>query len=155
MASISFAIRELGPDDTNALRELHAGLDEQDSYFRFFAPLPRNLDKVAAAIAKNDPTHCAVGAFIDGRLVGVANFIALEQPRTAEVAMVVAHDEQTHGIGTDLLYRLADLARERGIERFVADVLPANAKMMRLINESDFPVITHRQNGIVRVAIQL
>ncbi|WP_433527287.1 GNAT family N-acetyltransferase [Nocardia pseudovaccinii] len=49
--------------------------------------------------------------------------------------MVVAHDEQAHGIGTDLLHRLADLARERGIERFVADVLPAN--------------------GIVRFAIQL
>ncbi|WP_433527288.1 hypothetical protein ACQPZ2_22055 [Nocardia pseudovaccinii] len=68
--STHVAIRELGPDDTNALRELHAGLDEQDSYFRFFAPLPKNLGKVGAAIAKNDPAHCAVGAFIDGRPVG-------------------------------------------------------------------------------------
>ncbi len=155
MVSTSFTTRELGPDDTNALRELHAGLDERDSFFRFFAPPPRDLGKVATAIAKNDPAHCAVGAFIDGQLVGVANFIALEQPGTAEIAMVVAHDEQAHGIGTDLLYRLADLARERGIQRFVAEVLTANAKMMRLITESGFRVVTHRENGIVGVTIQL
>ncbi|MFX0577850.1 GNAT family N-acetyltransferase [Nocardia nepalensis] len=106
-------------------------------------------------MGKNDPTHCVVGAFIDGRLVGVANSAALAQPRTAVAALTVVHGEHAHGIATDLLSRLAELARERGIERFAADVLPTNAKMMGLIIESDFPVITHRQNSIVRVAIQL
>ena len=155
LASTSVSIRELGPDAAGALRELHAGLDERDTYFRFFEAAPKNLGKVAAAIAKNDPTHCAVGAFIDGRLVGVANFVALAQPGTAEIAMVVAHEEQAHGIGTDLLHRLADLAREHGIGRFVADVLSTNSKMMRLIIDSDFPVIAQRHDSIVRVGVQL
>ncbi|MEV6139441.1 GNAT family N-acetyltransferase [Nocardia sp. NPDC051990] len=151
----TITIRRLGPGDADAIRDLHAGMDEQDSIYRFFAPAPRDLHKVATAISQDDPAHGAVGAFVDDRLVGVANFVALEGTRTAEVALVVMLEEQERGIGTALLHRLAALARERGIDRFVADVMPTNSKMMRLIIDADFPVTAHRQDGIARVSVHL
>ncbi|MEV5834870.1 GNAT family N-acetyltransferase [Nocardia sp. NPDC052112] len=148
-------VRRLGPDDAPAIRHLHAGMDEQDSIFRFFTPAPKHLDKVAAAIARDDSAHGAVGAFLGDRLIGVANFVMLPGTKAAEVALVVAHDVQEHGIGTDLLHQLAALARERRIERFVAEVMPTNSKMMRLIIDADFPVTAHRQDDIARVSVRL
>ncbi|QIS12540.1 GNAT family N-acetyltransferase [Nocardia arthritidis] len=149
------AIRQLGPADAEAIRALHAAMDAEDGYFRFFMPPPKDLHKVAHAIALRDPEHCAVGAFLGGELVGVANFIVLPGTRSAEVALVVAAEDQQHGIGTALLRSLAELAREHGIERFVAEVLPANSRMMRLLIDGGFPVTTYRQNGVVQVGIQL
>lgn len=154
-AAPTTTVRRLGSGDATAIRQLYAGMDQQDSIFRFFAPAPKRLDKVAAAIARNDGAHGVVGAFLGDRLVGVANFVILPDTKAAEVAMMVAHDVQEHGIGTDLLHQLAALARERRIERFVADVLPSNSKMMRLIIDADFPVTAHRQDGIARVSVQL
>ncbi|WP_405182747.1 hypothetical protein OG225_17935 [Nocardia sp. NBC_01377] len=64
-------------------------MDAKDSYYRFFATLPESLTTVGAALSKDDPDHCAVGAFVEDRLVGVANFVTLVGTRTAEVALVL------------------------------------------------------------------
>ncbi|MGY2061232.1 N-acetyltransferase family protein [Nocardia gipuzkoensis] len=147
--------RRLGPDDVGAVRDLHTGLDERESYFRFFGPLPTKLGAMATALAQSDPAHCAVGAYRGDHLVGMANFIALDRRPDAEAALVVTHDEQDHGIGTQLLEQLAQLARERGIERLVAQVLPNNSRMLRLLMDCDLPVTAHLYDGIVEVAIRL
>ncbi|WP_280330816.1 GNAT family N-acetyltransferase [Nocardia wallacei] len=152
-APITF--RELDRDDVDAVVELHAALDERDSYYRFFGHQPRNLARIADGLSTNDPTHCAVGAFHAGRLVGMANLVVLPSSRTAETALVVAHEDQAHGIGTRLLHELARPARARGIQRLVADVLPSNARMMRLLTDSGLPFETARQDGVVHIAIRL
>ncbi|MET7772749.1 GNAT family N-acetyltransferase [Nocardia sp. NPDC005366] len=150
------AIRQLSPGDTEAILDLHAAMDRQDSVYRFLTPpVPKDLPAVAAAISRDDPAHGAVGAFVDDRLAGVANFVALDGTESAEVALVVARDQQEHGIGTELLHHLARLARERGIQRFVADVMPTNSKMMRLLIDADFPILAHKQDGLARISAQL
>lgn len=155
MKSAPPSVRRLGPDDQEAIRGLHAGMDTKDSYYRFFATLPESLTTVGATLSKDDPDHCAVGAFVEDRLVGVANFVTLVGTQTAEVALVVAHDEQEHGIGTELLMKLAELARERGIRCFVADVMAANSKMMRLLIESEFAFTAQRCDGNIRISVRL
>ncbi|MEV0708255.1 GNAT family N-acetyltransferase [Nocardia aurea] len=155
MSAAAPSVRRLGPDDQEAIRGLHAGMDAKDSYYRFFATVPENLTSVGAALSRDDPDHCAVGAFVEDRLVGVANFVTLAGTHTAEVALVVAHDEQEHGIGTELLRKLAELARERGIQHFVADVMAANSKMMRLLIESEFAFTAQRCDGSIRIGVQL
>ncbi|WP_316574977.1 GNAT family N-acetyltransferase [Nocardia canadensis] len=151
----NIVLRELGPTDRDAVRELHAGLDRTDGYFRFFAPPPKDLDRVVGSIASHDPTHCAVGAFLDDRLVGVANFVVLDDGVSAEIALVVAADEQHHGIGTVLFHRLTELGRARGLDRFIAEVLPTNSKAMRLIIDSDLPISAHRSDGVIQIALHL
>lgn len=147
--------RRLTPGDTSAVRDLHAALDEHDGYYRFFGPRPRHLEQLAAAIASNDPDHGAVGAFLGPRLIGVANFLVLAGTHCAEVAMVVAHEDQQSGIGTALLTRLAEDARHQGIDRFVGDILATNSKMMQLLMDIDIPMAAHRDNEVVHVVLQL
>ncbi|MGW6621943.1 GNAT family N-acetyltransferase [Nocardia sp. NPDC055002] len=147
-ATSSIVVRRLRPTDRDSVRELHAGLDRTDGCFRFFAPSSKDLDRVVGSIASNDRTHCAVGAFLDNRLVGVANFVVLDDDVSAEIAVVVAADQQHHGIGTELLHRLAELGRARGLDRFIAEVMPTNSKAMRLIIDSDFPISAHRSDDV-------
>ncbi len=68
---------------------------------------------------------------------------------------MVDHAHQGHGVGTALLRRLADDARARGITRLVAEILPANSKMIRLLIDSDFPITVHRGDGIIRLTAPL
>ena len=154
-ATSNIVFRELRPTDRAAVLALHADPAGTDGYFRFFGPPPKNLDRVVRSIASNDRTHCAVGAFIDDHLIGVANFVVLDNDVSAEIAMVVAAGEQHHGIGTDLLYRLAALARARGLDRFIAEVVPTNSKAMRLIIDSDLPISAHRSDGAIQIAFHL
>ncbi|HEU5474940.1 MAG TPA: GNAT family N-acetyltransferase [Actinophytocola sp.] len=127
------AVRELGPADEAEVLDLHARLSDRDQYLRFFGPLAP-LGSVARRIARaRDDGHGALGAYLDGGLVGVAHYEVLgADPGSAEIALVVDGAAQAHGVGTLLLEHLASLGRARGLRRFVADVLAENYRMIKV-----------------------
>ena len=61
-------------------------------------------------------------------------------PRDAEVAFVVRDDHQSRGLGAVLLEHLAAAAWERGLRRFVAEVLPNNRRCCRTFREAGYVV---------------
>ncbi|MBY8850110.1 GNAT family N-acetyltransferase [Saccharothrix longispora] len=149
------ALRELGPADADALLALHRGLPPDDRYLRFFGASPRLLDDFVARLTSPDePGHVVLGAFAAGVLVGAASY-ALLGGDTAEVALVVAHDRQSHGVGTLMLEHLVSLARARGVRRFRADVLTANAKMLRVFADLGLTWTSTAECGEVRVDLGL
>ncbi|MDX8147291.1 GNAT family N-acetyltransferase [Lentzea sp. BCCO 10_0061] len=126
-------VRELGPGDVPALLALHHELPIEDQYLRFFSTSPRQLeDFVERMVSPAAPHHVVLGAYRDGRLLGAASYVVVRQTDFAEVALVVSHAEQVHGVGTLLLEHLASLARGRGVRRFTADVLTINGRMLRV-----------------------
>ncbi|RDI34340.1 bifunctional acetate--CoA ligase family protein/GNAT family N-acetyltransferase [Lentzea flaviverrucosa] len=126
-------VRELGPDDVSALLALHRALPIEDQYLRFFSTSPRQLeDFVERMVSPDAPRHVVLGAFRGDRLLGAASYVVVRQTDFAEVALVVSHAEQAHGVGTLLLEHLASLARSRGVRRFTADVLTINGRMLRV-----------------------
>ncbi|MFI6774716.1 GNAT family N-acetyltransferase [Nocardia sp. NPDC050412] len=153
----TITIRPLGPADAATVADLHAGMPDADGLFRNLVPRPTELPNVARALALRDGAHCVLGAFAGDRIVGLGSFVVLGTTETAEVAIVIDHhqDDRTGAFGPELLHRLVHLARERGIARFVAELIPANTRMMRLVADTDFTVTAYRQNGIARVGIQL
>ncbi|MEV4237738.1 MULTISPECIES: hypothetical protein [unclassified Nocardia] len=40
---------------------------------------------MSRALAVRDPAPCALGAFVDNRIVGLGNFIVLGMTRTSEI----------------------------------------------------------------------
>ena len=73
------------------------------------------------------------------RQVGVARYVKHERvPREAEFAVVLADDWQHCGLGTELLGRLVDAARNHGIRRLVATTLSANNAMLALARRLSF-----------------
>jgi hypothetical protein len=93
------ALRQLEPHDTDAIRSLYESLTDQERYFRFFAMHPAHLDEWARSIAEPRTDQVSLGAFSSGRLLGVANYVACQDPDDAEVAVVMAHAEHLRGVG--------------------------------------------------------
>ncbi|WP_328457819.1 GNAT family N-acetyltransferase [Amycolatopsis sp. NBC_00438] len=126
-------VRPLHPADTAEVLSLHTRLTQQDTYFRFFGARPSMVDKLAADMtAETDPGHYAVGCYLRGELVGVANYEQLSDTADAEVALVVDASLRTQGVATLLMEHLVSHARKTGLKRFVAEVLAENSKVLHV-----------------------
>jgi len=57
----------------------------------------------------------------DGHGVGIARYVRdADDPQGAEIAVTIVDDWQRRGLGTELMARLSDRARQEGIRRFTA-----------------------------------
>ena len=87
--------------------------------------------------------------------MGVARYIRdADDPRAAEIAVTIADDWQGRGLGTELLARLSDRARQAGIGRFTATVSADNVAMPRLLWKMGAE-LTGRSRGTVDYEVAL
>src|SRR5262249_23560529 len=77
---------------------------------------------------------------LDGKIVALANYVRLRDPRRAEMAIAVDDAQHGRGIGTVLFEQLSAEARREGIRRFLAIVMPSNAGMLQLLRSLGFNV---------------
>ncbi|HEU5244321.1 MAG TPA: GNAT family N-acetyltransferase [Gaiellaceae bacterium] len=137
--------------DSDALVEFFAGLSEHSRYLRFHG-FPALGPKLVETVL--DPDWRERGALLgslDGRIVALANWARLRDPRAAEVAFTVGDGFQGRGIGTRLLERLAPRAAEAGITEFVAEVLSENSAMLGVFRAAGFEVTRTGEAGEVEV----
>ncbi|HET7900878.1 MAG TPA: GNAT family N-acetyltransferase [Candidatus Nanopelagicales bacterium] len=134
------AARFQRPDDAGALVGGFEHLSESSLARRFLGPKTHlteaDLDQLVGSVDQVD--HVALMLFWRRRdhdvLIGEGRFIRLpDAPEDAEVAVTIADEAQGKGAARFLTRLLADLALERGIRRFVADMLPYNEAARRLI----------------------
>ncbi|HEX6345210.1 GNAT family N-acetyltransferase [Umezawaea sp.] len=150
------SVRELGVGDVGALLALHESLPLEDRYLRFFSTSPRQLEDFVGRMATPDGAdHVTVGAFRGRALLGAASCIVLDEPSEAEVALVVSHADQAHGVGTLLLERLRSLAVRRGVRRFVADVMTINSRMLRVFTDMGLVWTVTADGDVVHVDLGL
>jgi len=65
----------------------------------------------------------------------------------------VDEEYQNLGIATYLYKLLMRLAKERGLQGFTADVLPANKEMMRVFEKGDAEVKATLEHGVYCLTI--
>ena len=129
-------IRPIGPSDRDELAAGFERLSPESRYRRFFGPMKelsaRELDRLTQ-IDHSD--HEALVAFDEstGEGIGVARYVRTDL-HEAEPAVVIADAWQRRGLATELLDRLAERAREEGIERFRAPVLAQNRGAIALLH---------------------
>ena len=105
-----------------------------------------------------DPDWAERGALIGSvdeggneRVVALGSWVRLRDPARAEIAFAVADDYQGRGVGTRLLEQLAELAAQAGIERFVAEVLADNSRMLELFMSAGFDVTRELAGGEIEL----
>lgn len=146
-------IRPIEPRDVAALMEFHEGLSFGTVYRRFFGIHPHlGIHEAEHFCEVDNVDRLALVAMADDSLVGVARMERVEPATTAEVAFVLADRFQHRGLGRVLALRLAAAASERGITELVADILPDNLPMLRLLPDAGFAVTVSLVGGIVRQA---
>src|SRR5690606_35756062 len=96
----------------------------------------------------------ALVATVRDVIVGVGRYDRVS-PTSAEVAFNISDHFQGRGIGSVLLEHLAAIAQERGITRFVAEVLPQNRKMLGVFNEAGYVVTRRFEDGVVSVSFDI
>jgi GNAT superfamily N-acetyltransferase len=150
-------IRSVRGSDAVALRTLYDGVSEDTLYLRFFIVSKLVVTREIAALTRHtDDQHGSLVAEIDGRLVGVATFERQQvDPAAAEIAFLVSDDYRGRGVGTLLLEHLAVVASSVGIERFFAETLPTNARMLHVFADSGFPLTTTCSQHTVRLDFPL
>jgi GNAT superfamily N-acetyltransferase len=149
------SLRRLGADDDEAGLALDQHLTEHDRYYRFFTLNPVHLDQLVSTLIEPANGQYALGAFDGDRLIGVANYTVSDDASVAEIAIVVAHEDHSLGLGTALVKRLAQIARAHGIGHFVADVLAENHLMLMVLLDFGWPCKRKNYGSILHLDIEL
>ena len=148
-------LRPILPSDAEALQEFHQRQSEQSRYLRFFAPMPRLSSRDLDRFTHVDHVdRVAFIVLVGQEIVAVARYDRVE-PRTAEIAFNVSDSRQGTGLASVLLEHLAAAARERGINRFTAEVLPQNTKMIKVFTETGFDIERMYDDGVVMVSFRI
>jgi acyl-CoA synthetase (NDP forming)/GNAT superfamily N-acetyltransferase len=150
-------LRQIRPDDAAAIVELHSRMSERTRYLRYFSPYPRIPERDLERFVNVDHRDREAFVVVSGaRIMAVGRYERLgpESPE-AEVAFVVEDAHQGRGIGSVLLEYLADAARDHGIARFVAEVLPENGGMLRVFSDFGYQIQRRYADGVVHLSFPI
>jgi acyl-CoA synthetase (NDP forming)/RimJ/RimL family protein N-acetyltransferase len=148
-------LRPIRPDDADRLVEFYGRVSDDSKYFRFFAPYPTLSPRDVETFTQVDHTDRVALIVLTGdEMIAVGRYERIDAGQ-AEVAFLVEDDHQGRGVGSVLLEHLAQAARERGIGRFVAEVLPHNHKMITVFSEAGYTIASRLTDGIVHVEFEI
>ncbi|MGH3477948.1 MAG: GNAT family N-acetyltransferase, partial [Nocardioidaceae bacterium] len=148
-------IRPIVPADADLLRAFYDRVSDESKYYRFFAPYPRLSDRDVARFTQVDyRDRLALIVLVGGDMIAVGRYERTSHS-DAEVAFLVEDAHQGRGLGQLLLEHLAQTAREHGITRFTAEVLPDNRKMIAVFTEAGYHVAREFEDGVIVVAFEI
>jgi acyl-CoA synthetase (NDP forming)/GNAT superfamily N-acetyltransferase len=170
-------IRPITPDDAQRLVSFYEHVSDESKYYRFFAPYPRLSDRDVHRFTHHDYVdRVGLAATVGGEFIATVRFdrigadglpaaLPSRPPASAasgrapadeaEVAFLVQDAHQGRGVASALLEHIAAVARERGIRRFAAEVLPANTKMIKVFTDAGYTQKRSFEDGVVRLEFDL
>jgi RimJ/RimL family protein N-acetyltransferase len=156
-------VRAVRPDDKGLVVEALSNLSADSIYRRLFTTKknisPEGLKKVTEVDFDN-VVALVVEMEKDGKeqLVGGGRYIrsgATENGYKAEVAFLINDAFQGLGIASRIFKHLLAIARESGITQFEAEVLPANAAMLRVFSGSGLRVTKNVTRESIHISMEL
>lgn len=149
-------LRPIRPDDAEELARMHRQQSQTSIYLRFFTYKSSLSSKELQRFTQVDyRDRVALIVLRGGEIIGVGRYDRLDDPLEAEVAFNIADSQQGRGLGSILMEHLAVAARENGIRRFSAEVLPENRKMLSVFQESGFEISRRFDDGVVAVEFSI
>lgn len=159
-------IRPIRPDDAGRLVAFYDQVSDESKYFRFFAPYPKLSDRDVRRFTHHDYVNrVGLAATVGDDFIATVRYDRLDDKEAAaghagegghaEVAFLVTDAHQGRGVASALLEHIAAVARERGVRRFVAEVLPANRKMIKVFADAGYTQQRSFEDGIVRLEFGL
>ncbi|MEU8977943.1 GNAT family N-acetyltransferase [Streptomyces sp. NPDC048309] len=157
-------IRPITVDDAERLVSFYEQVSDESKYYRFFAPYPRLSAKDVHRFTHHDfVDRVGLAATVGGEFIATVRYDRINAdglPASApadeaEVAFLVQDAHQGRGVASALLEHIAAVARERGIRRFAAEVLPANTKMIKVFTDAGYQQKRHFEDGVVRLEFDL
>jgi len=158
-------IRPIRPEDEPMLVKFHETLSDRSVYFRYFHMIKLSqriaherltrmcfidYDREMALVAECREDKCA-----EDRILGVGRLTKLHGTNEGEFAVVVSDNWQHQGIGTELLKRVIDFARDEKLSRVRADILLDNQDMQRIAKKVGFTLTPSSEPSMVTAVMDL
>ena len=147
MSGTSILIRPIRPEDEPLMVKFHQSLSRASVFLRYFHMVSLDervahtrllrqcfidYDREMALVADvQNPTG-------EHEIVAVARLTKMRGELEAEVAVVVTDTYQGKGLGTELVHRLIEVARDEKLDRIVAKILAENEAMHSLARRLNF-----------------
>jgi RimJ/RimL family protein N-acetyltransferase len=134
--------------DATIYKRWHHGL-KQMPHRDLLRYLDVDYSKNMAVVIESEPE----GA--ESEIVGMGSFHADPATNFAETAFVIHDEWQGRGLGTELLSYLIDIARQKGIDGFTAEVLAENRAMRHVFHKSGLEIQSALSGGVYSLRMDL
>jgi acyl-CoA synthetase (NDP forming)/GNAT superfamily N-acetyltransferase len=149
-------IRQAGPQDADAIRQMHVQMSAANIYLRFFSISRQSASREATRVSRPpDDRHYALLAWLADKLVGVASYEPTDKPGIAEIAFAVSDDMHGRGVASLLLDHLVSAARLRGVRAFTAQTLSDNVAMLRVFANAGLSARRRVSDGVIETTFPL
>ena len=155
-------LRPIKPTDDDMMIELFNSLSTNTVFLKFFSSLKtltkEQLEKITHIDYKKEMAIVALvregGA---ERTVAVGRYTLVDdEPGNAEFAIVVQDSHHGNGIGTEVLWHLAHVAKLEGVNVIVGYIMSENARMFSVLKRSGLKMKKKFwDRGITRVDIPI
>jgi acetyltransferase len=153
----TIAIRPIRPEDEPLMVKFHATLSTESVYLRYFHVVnlsQRTAHERLTRICFNDYDR-ELALVAEGveegtgepEILAVGRISKRHGAPEAEFSMLVNDRYQRQGLGSEILRRLIQIAREEGLQRITAEILPDNFGMQRLCERLGFAL--ERRDDII------
>ena len=141
-------IRPIRPEDEVLMTKFHETLSDRSVYLRYF-----HIETLSARVAHErlmqkcfidyDREMALVADHQDAKtgkqeILAVGRITKNPLEREGEIGILVSDGCQGQGLGTELVRRLIEVARDQKLERVVAEILPENQGMQALADHFGF-----------------
>ncbi len=139
--------RPVKPTDEPALSEMLYSLSEKSIRTRYMTHTVvfphRDIQRLTNIDYRQDIAIVGVIPNVSGEeIVAIAQYFLEPKTQAAEVAFLVQDEWQQKGMGTFLLDYITQIAKQRGVKKFYAKVLPTNEPMLAIFHNSGYKVNT-------------
>jgi len=146
-------LRPVKMNDEELVKDFFYSLSDKSNYRRFIMLrryLPHQVIQKFVAIDYTKQMVLLATIQDGGKelVVGVGQFVVMEESHTAEIALAVRDEYQKQGIGAELLNYMIHIARRQGLLGFTADVLGENEPVMKLIARSGLDFHKEISDGV-------
>ncbi len=157
---LKIRFRPIKPSDEEEMRRLFYRFSDESVYYRYFSSLKAMPHTRMQTYVNVDWDNVMSIVGLDGKpgqeaIVAEGRYLVEPGRNLAEIAFVVDESYQCLGISTYLIKFLAQLAREKGIKAFWADILVSNTAMIKVISKSGFQVHMKMDGAIYHAVIPL
>ncbi len=150
--------RPIKPSDVDEMRRLFYGFSDSSVYYRYFSPIKTmphakmqeyvniDYDKTLALVG-------IIGEPGENRIIAEARYVKNTDNMLADIAFIVDEAYSGKGIATFMFLKLIEIARNRGIRGFTADVLATNTPSMKVFEKSPYPLKATMRAGVYEIEI--
>jgi len=152
--------RPVKPTDEPALSEMLYSLSAQSVQTRYMTHTMTFPHKDIQQLINIDyQQDIAIVGVVPGvsdeEIVAIAQYFLDPKTLAAEVAFIVHDEWQQKGMGTFLLDYITQIAKQRGVKRFYAKVLPTNKPMLAIFHNSGYKVNTEFDGDVYNITYDL